>query len=71
MRLKQETEQITVEGLRMLVETNAATCGLLIAAGELEALVWFVQNLQEISVASLKEIGVDLDKTLNVKMSDN
>ncbi len=71
MRLMRETEQINVEGLRMLVETAAATLGLLLAAEEYEAVTWLAERFQEMTVASLKEMGVDLDKGLKVKLTDN
>ena len=71
MKLMRETEQITVEGLHMLVQSAAATAGLLLNQGETEAVIWLAQQFQEIIVTSLKHLGVDVDKTLNVKISDN
>jgi len=66
-----ETKEISVESLRMLVETAAATLGLLLAAEEYEAVTWLAERFQEMTVASLKEMGVDLDRGLRVKVSDN
>jgi len=71
MRLMKETEQYSVDSLHMLVETTAATLGLLLAAGEHEAVVWLCQRFQEMVVTSLKHLGADVDEGLKVKLHDN